>query len=49
MGRLILRSPLLGKQIQPYRLIPDLPVMEDWGDPMRLPWPTVMLDLTERL
>ena len=39
----------MGEQIRGYRLIPDLPEMEDWGDPMRLPWPAVVPDLMERL
>ncbi len=39
----------MGEQIRDHRLIPDLPAMEDWGDPMRLPWPAVVPDLMERL
>ena len=49
MGRLNLRSPPMGELIRRYHLIPYLPAMEDWGDPMRLPWPAVVPYLTERL
>ena len=40
---------MMGEQIRRYRLIPDLPEMEDWGDPMKLPRPAVVPYLTERL